>query len=492
MIPAPIFRILRPLIIITLCSGISNAAVDEVLERLRADSLLSEATIGVSIYDIDADRALFRYQGEKLFTPASNLKLFTSAAALEELGPGFRFRTDFRYKGSIDKKGKLKGDLVIVGGGDPLISGRFRASLTEIPGYWADSLKSKGITEISERLIADNSLFCPPELGPGWSWDDLSYWYACPVSALSFNDNCVDLKFLPGKKAGDPAIIEFNPLTSYIRVQNDAVTLPADSNFTLDYYRTPSTNEINFFGGIALSDSAGRIDYVSIDRPDLYTLTIFEDVLKSKGIKSANMVCSIDELKNGQSADYSRDKLKDLFQWRSDSLPVVLKVINTNSQNFFAEQTLKMLGVVRHDTGSFRSGIKAVQVFLDSIGISNNDIMMYDGSGLSYLNLVKPDAIIRLLTAMSRSRNFEIYYESLGNPETDRALKGRLQDNPSRGEVRAKSGYIAGASTFSGYARGPKSGNLLAFAVMINNYNCDKAYAEAWEDSLLTEILEDY
>ncbi len=488
----PILKMLQPLIMAILCFRISNAAIDEVLERMRADSLLSEASIGVSIYDISSDRALFRYQGEKLFTPASNLKLFTSAAALKELGPGFRFKTGFRYNGSIDKKGKLKGDLIVVGGGDPLISGRFRPSLTEVLQFWADSLRSRGIREIDGKLIADNSLFDSPELGPGWSWDDLSYWYACPVSALSFNDNCVDLKFLPSKKAGDRAIIEFNPSTNYINVTNDAVTLPAESSFTLDYYRTPATNDIVFFGGIPLCDSAGRIDYVSVNRPEIYALTIFNEVLKSSGIRSSNKIHSLDDMNDAEAANYSKDKLRPLFQWQSDSLPVVLKVINTNSQNFFAEQTLKMLGVVGNDTGSFQSGIKAVRVFLDSIGISNRDIMMHDGSGLSYMNLVKPDAIIKLLEAMSRSRNFDIYYESLGNPEKDRALRSRLQDNPNRGDVRAKTGYIAGASTFSGYARGPKSGNLLAFSIMINNYDCDKSYAEAWEDSLVAEILKEY
>jgi D-alanyl-D-alanine carboxypeptidase/D-alanyl-D-alanine-endopeptidase (penicillin-binding protein 4) len=480
------------LIIFISAFGISYAAIDETLARIQNDSLLSSASIGISIFDISGDSAIFRYRGDKLFTPASNLKLFTSAAALEQLGPSFRFNTEFRFKGSIDKKGKLKGALIIVGGGDPLISGRFRSSITEILRFWADSLKSRGIREICGKLIADNSLFAPPVLGPGWSWDDLSYWYACPISALSFNDNCVDLKFLPGKRVGDPAIIEFNPATNYISVQNDAITLSADSSFNLDYYRTPTSNDIAFFGGISIGDSAGRIDYVSVFRPELYTLTIFEGVLKSNGIKLSNEICSLDDMKKTESLNYSPDKLSPLFRWQSDSLPVVLKVIDTNSQNFFAEQTLKMLGAVKNDTGSFQSGIKAVQAFLDSIGISDRDILMYDGSGLSYMNLVKPDAIVKLLAAMSHSSNFDIYYGSLGNPEQDRALSSRLQDNPDRGNVRAKTGYIAGANTFSGYAKGPKSGKLLAFSIMINDYNCNKSYAEAWEDSLVTEILKEY
>ncbi len=186
------------------------------------------------------------------------------------------------------------------------------------------------------------------------------------------------------------------------------------------------------------------------------------------------------------------EKLTPLFTWQSDSLPVVLKVINTNSQNFFAEQTLRMLGVAEESDGSFKGGVKAVYEYLYSLGITDRDIIMYDGSGLAYMNLVKPNAVIRLLTAMSKSPNFGVYLESLANPEKDRALRSRLKGVSNRGNVYAKTGYISGASTFSGYIRAPKSGHLLAFSIMVNNYACDNSYSEAWQDSLVAAVLGEY
>jgi serine-type D-Ala-D-Ala carboxypeptidase/endopeptidase (penicillin-binding protein 4) len=268
--------------------------------------------------------------------------------------------------------------------------------------------------------------------------------------------------------------------------------LPAESSFTLDYYRPSDDNIVTFFGGISISDSMGKVDYVSVNRPELYTLSVLSDVLNSKGIKSQNKFGAISEMSAEEAKIYDKDKLKTVFAWESDTLGAVLKVINTNSQNFFAEQTLRMLGVVKCSNGTFQGGIKAERSFLDSIGITERDIQLYDGSGLSYMNHVKPDAIVRLLTVMSKSPNFNVYLESLGNPEKDRAAGTRFKGVPGRGNVRFKGGYIAGVSTLSGYIKGPKSGHLLAFSIMINNYTCDKSYAEVWEDSLVALILSEY
>ncbi len=463
----------------------------------RLDSLLSEppvagAQVGVYIYDITSDKVIYDVSGEKLFIPASNMKLFTSAAALELLGPGYRFETEFHSNGEIDNKGRIRGDLVIVGGGDPLISGRFRPRITEVLECCADSLKARGITKIEGKIVTDNTLFGPPELGPAWSWDDLSYWYACPISALSFNDNCVDLKFLPGKKVGDPARIELNPATDYIKVHNLAVTAPAESSFTLDYYRVPGTNEVTFFGGIPISNTAGEIDYVSVHDPARYTATIFADVLKARKIEVSSGIASLDKMKAGDAAKYSPEKLRPLFTWRSDSLGSFIKVINTNSQNLFAEQTLRILGVEMNGVGTFAGGISAASLFFDSIGISGRELIIYDGSGLSYLNLVKPEAIIKLLIYMSKSPNYDIYNYSLASPGIDRGMRNRLTGNPHRGNVRAKSGNIANVATLSGYLTGPKDGHLYAFSIMLNNHAHGKSVAEAWQDSVLAVLLREF
>lgn len=471
----------------------SNAAdIRTRLDRLVSDSILQNSFVGLDIYDITSRNTIYQLNADKFFTPASNLKLFTSAAALELLGSNFRFKTEFYYDGKIDKKGCLEGAIIIKGRGDPLISGRFRSHITEILECWADSLKSRGIREIDGRISIDNSYFDGPDLGPGWSWDDLSYWYACPISALSFNDNCVDLKFYPGKKAGDPAIIIFDPITDYITVLNNAITLPPDSSFTLDYYRILNTNNITFFGGIAANDTSGRIDYVSVDKPEIYCVYIFCDVLNSKGIKVKKDIRLLSDKGSQPILNNVYQNATPLFNWQSDSLGEVIKVINTNSQNFFAEQTLRTIGAEKRSEGSFAAGIKAAYQLFESMGIARGDLVMHDGSGLSYMNMVKPNAIIKLLKYMATSRDFAVFFESLASPGIDKSLKNRLKDNPNRERVRAKTGYSANTSTFSGYLKGPKSDHLFAFSIMVNHYDCPKSSVEAWEDSVVAAVLEEF
>jgi D-alanyl-D-alanine carboxypeptidase/D-alanyl-D-alanine-endopeptidase (penicillin-binding protein 4) len=486
-------RILCVSILLVAFNG-ASAKDDELTRKLKFavdDSLLNNTQIGISIYDVTADKALFRHNDTLLFKPASNMKLFTSAAALELLGPSFRFKTQIKIRGRITEK-KLEGDLVIVGGGDPLISGRFRSNITEILEFWADSLIAHGIEEIDGGIVIDNSYFEGPNLGAGWSWDDLTYWYACPISALSFNDNCIDLKFMPGPIIGEPAIIECNPNTNYIISHNMTYTLPAESTFTLDFYRIPYTNDVTFFGGIPSSDTAGEVDYVSVHRPEIYTAMVFSSVMASKGIIFKGTAVSLDDIEMSRQAEYSHPALIPLFTWHSDTLGVVAQVINTNSQNFFAEQTLLTLGAEKQGEGSFKAGILAAREFFDGIGISRKDLAMLDGSGLSYINVVKPKAIITLLRYMTKSPNFDLYFESLGNPAEDRSVRNRLKDQPGRENIRAKTGHIAGVSTFSGYVKGPHSNHLIAFSIMVNNYTCPRDYSETWEDGIVALLLRDY
>lgn len=462
------------------------------LDSLLADTTLSGAHVGVAVFDLTADSAVYCRDCGKLFIPASNMKLFTSAAALELLGPSFRFKTGFFASGEIDKKGRLKGDLVVVGSGDPLISGRFRDGVTEVLDLWADSLAGRGIKEIEGNIIIDGSYFTGPELGPGWSWNDLTFWYACPITALAFNDNCVDLYFSPGNEAGDPVTIRPDPPTDYIKIINEATTTSPNSEFTLDYYREPNTNDVTFFGGMPISDTSGEVDYVSVNRPDIYCAYVLADILKGRKIKFEGRILRMGEMSRKELSRYDENPRLPLFTWYSDSLGVVISVINKNSQNFFAEQTLKTVGREIGGEGSFKKGLELMSAFLDSIGIGEDDIAMRDGSGLSHYNIVKPSGIIELLRHMYRSPNFGTYYESMAIPGVDRSVRKRLENVPFGGNLRTKTGSIANVRTFSGYINGPRSGHMIAFSIMVNDFACDESYIIDWLDSVASRILAEY
>lgn len=462
---------------------VSAVAIDDFLNDVR----LQGAFVGVIVKDIKADSTIFAHDADLRFSPASNLKLFTSAAALELLGPDYRFQTSFYHNGIIKKNGRLKGDLLISGGGDPLISGRFRDSVTKILELWADSLRARGIREVRGNLAIDNNFFKPDELGPGWSWDDLTYWYACPISALSFNDNCVDFHVFPSKDINLPCTLIFNPQTDYIKVINNTVTFKEGQDNTFDFYRHLGTNTVDFYGGVAIDDVGGMVDYVSVQDPDLYCASIFCDILSQKDIKFKGRIIALDTL--NAPAKYNYNNLEKLFTWESEPMSVVVSVINKNSQNFFAEQTLKTIGAEIAGEGSYPMSTRVVEDWLEIIGITSDDISYYDGSGLSSMNLVKPSAIVKLLEHMHQSPSFNIYYESLAIPGVDRSVKNRLKEHPLASAMRTKTGYIANTRTFSGYLT-TRQGRLAAFSLMVNNYIVDNDEIDNWMDDFCRFVID--
>ncbi|MCP4583751.1 MAG: D-alanyl-D-alanine carboxypeptidase/D-alanyl-D-alanine-endopeptidase [candidate division Zixibacteria bacterium] len=467
----------------------TNALADSSLDNLIKDNALEGAFIGIEIKDLSSDSSIYAFNPDLRFSTASNLKLFTSAAALEMLGPDYRFETSFYTNGKISKKGELKGDLLIAGGGDPLISGRFRESITEVVACWVDSLKARGIKKIKGDLVIDNSFFEPDELAPGWSHDYLSYWYACSVSALSFNDNCVDTRVYPAKKIGDPCLLEIMPQTDYIDIVNNTSTIKAGLINTFDFYRHPGKNIVEFFGGIALDDTNGTVDYISVDKPHLYCANIYKDILRSDGIEFNGKIIEID---NDKLLDkYQYKNLTRLFNWRSLPMSEVIAVINKNSQNLFAELTLKTLGAEICGEGSFRMSTRLIRDWLESIGISDNDVFYHDGSGLSHMNLASPSAIVKLLDYMRDSPNFDDYYESLAIPGVDRSVRRRLVDHPQASQMRTKTGSIANTRTFAGYLT-TRTDKLVAFSLMINNYSSNRDEIDDWMDKLCVHVIENY
>jgi len=477
------------LLVIFLLSNQLIFADQAIINQFIDDDKLDGAFVGVLVKDILADSVIYSHNSDLRFSTASNLKLFTSAAAIELLDPDYQFKTSFYINGIISKKGELKGDLVIAGGGDPLISGRFRESITEILGFWSDSLTAKGVKKVKGDLVIDNTFFESDILAPGWSHDDLTYWYACPISALSFNDNCVDLHVYPAKKIGTECLITIQPQTDYIEIINNTTTRGAGLDNTLDFYRYPGTNTVEFFGGIAIDDTNGVIDYVSVDNPNLYCANVFRDIMNENGINIKGHIINIDL--NDLPSKYKYENLTRLFDWRSESMSLVISVINKNSQNFFAEQTLKTIGAEICGSGSFKASTKIVRNWLESISITAEDVSYYDGSGLSYMNLAKPSAIIKLLDYMHSSPNFEIYYKSLAIPGVDRSVRRRMADHPLAEMMRTKTGSIANTRTFAGYLT-TGNGRLMAFSIMVNDHSVKNSEIDDWMDNFCGFIIDNY
>ncbi len=439
------------------------------------DPNFSNAQWGVVIQSLETGEYFYKRNEDKLFIPASDIKLFTTASGLILLGPNYRFSTNIFMRGKLDGS-ILDGDLIVQGGGDPTFSERFYdGDLYKVFNDWADSLLAKGIDEITGNIIGDDSKFDDVGYGKGWAWDHLSYWYSAPSSAISFNDNCVDLYVTVNKKEKKAVILQ-NPDTKYIVVVNNIDVVPKDSVTSIDVYRQLGTNIVTVFGTIKnLPDTVKT--YVTVNNPTQFSMVILKKILMEKGIKVNGFPIDVDDIST--PLDYS--SIKKLFGFYSLPLKEIIKVINKNSQNFFAEQLLKTIGYEKKGLGTSANGITSITPILRDMGINPESLVMVDGSGLSPLNLASPKQIVALLNYMYKSKYFIPFYNSLSIAGVDGTFGNRLKNTKAEGRIRAKTGYLDAVRSISGYAY-TADNEPVVFSMIVNDFNVPVKLAENLQD----------
>ncbi|MFC2135130.1 D-alanyl-D-alanine carboxypeptidase/D-alanyl-D-alanine-endopeptidase, partial [Bacteroidota bacterium] len=426
-----------------------------VLDDIFNDPNFDNATWGVLIKSLKTGEVLYKKNENKLFVPASVLKLFTTASSLLLLGSNYQYYTDVYSNGKI-QNGILEGDLIIRGTGDPTFSNRFFDRNTDIFESWADSLLQLGIKEISGDIIGDDNLFDDLEFGKGWAWDYESHWFAAPTSALSFNDNSVDISIEPSS-VDMPAYFTISPQTKFVDVINNVKTVDQNRRNGIRVYRGRGRNLITVYGNINMNDRS-ITKFVSINKPTLYFITVLSEVLDSKGIKIKGHPTDFD----GNILKENYDDFHFLFRHKSPDLTEIINEINKNSNNFCAEQLIKSLGLELFGSGSIVNGVNGMKDLLNIMGINPDNLVIADGSGLSRLNLLTPNQIVNLLGYMYKSNEFQNFYESLPIAGIDGTLANRMNYEATENNVRAKSGFIEGVNSLAGYLK-TADGEQVAF-----------------------------
>ena len=444
------------------------------LDDIFNDPNFSNAEWGVMIQSLETGEYFYKRNEDKLLMPASDLKLFTTAAGLILLGSEYRFSTNLFLRGSLD--GSIwRGDLIVQGRGDPTISGRFyNDDMYKVFDDWADSLSAYGIDEITGNLIGDDNTFDDMGLGAGWAWDYESEWFAAQSSALSFNDNCADIIVTYNKKSGLP-VITVQPPTKYIVVVNNVLPVPKDSSTSINVYREMGTNVVTVYGNICKGDSVKT--YVTVNNPTQYAMVILKDVLQRKGIKVEGFPMDVDDI----TTPLNYKKMKKLCTTYSPPLKEIIKVINKNSQNFFAEQLLKTIGLEKEGFGTIANGVKAESKLFREMGINPESMILADGSGLSRLDYVTPKQFVTLLSFMYKSHYFIPFYNSLSIAGVDGSLGDRLQNTNAKDKIRGKAGYLKGVRSLAGYAF-TADNEPVAFSIIVNNFNVPVKLAENIQD----------
>ncbi|GMU84795.1 MAG: peptidase M15 [Ignavibacteriales bacterium] len=464
-------------------SAKSSTTLEELrneFDQLFDDPDFYNAQWGVCVQSLETGEFLYRRNENKLLMPASNLKLVTTASALQLLGAGYKFRTEIGYSGKIEGS-SLKGDLIVKGFGDPTISGRYtKDDVLKYFNDWADSLLNFGIEEITGNIIGDDNAFDDVGLGNGWSWDYESYWYSAPSGALSLNDNCVDIIVTPAKR-GDKADIKIIPDNKYSVIVNRVITVPFDSSAGIEIYRERGTNVITVSGKIRETGKPVKL-FATVNNPTQYFVVVLKDVLREKGINVRGFAIDIDDQQSDAESDF-----RLLFTHESPALTEIIKVINKNSQNFFAEQLLKAIAYERTGLGTSSGGIRQIKQISPRMGINSDNFTMADGSGLSRLNLVSAQQLVSLLRYMYQSDNFNDFYNSLPIAGKDGTLADRMRKSAAFEKIRAKTGYIGGVRSLSGYAM-TADGETVAFSMIVNNFTVPLVLAENLQDMICLRL----
>jgi len=461
------------------------------IEAIMAQPDLARGFWGVEIASAKSGKILYSLNAGKLFTPASNTKLFTTAAALALIGPGYKFRTTVETNGSLDKYGRLSGDVVLVGRGDPTLSGRelpYNVHTQRNPDpvrvleQLADELAQKGVKYVDGDVVADDSYFAFERYGEGWSQDDLVWADGAPVSALTVNDNVVFVNILPGAHPGDRAFVSVTPFADYYTIDNRMMTAPAGSGRRIYINREPGSTQLTLWGTIPVDDT-GANEGLAIDDPAEFAAKLFRHLLQVRGIaiygKQRTRHTELASLSTftstvvagGGGGDHALASPAGplvLAEYQSAPLSEDIQVINKVSQNLHAEILLRLLGREKGTAGTVEAGLEVLRGFLNNAGISSDEYDFHDGSGLSRQNLVTPHAIVQLLQYATGQTWGDEFRESLPAAGVDGSLADRMKDLDQATRVYAKTGSLGGVKSLSGYAVTSK-GEQLVFSIVSNN-----------------------
>jgi D-alanyl-D-alanine carboxypeptidase/D-alanyl-D-alanine-endopeptidase (penicillin-binding protein 4) len=491
----------------------SPAKLAHDIEDILAGPESERGFWGVDAVSLDTGHPLVALNEDKLFTPASNAKLFITAAVFGLIGPDYRFKTTVESMGTLDKYGRLDSDLILVGRGDPNLSGRTlpynmhterKAPPIQVLQALADQLVQHGLKYVDGDVIADDSYFVWERYGEGWSQDDLAREWGAPVSALTINDNVIFVNIMPADRPGERAFLNVTPFPEYYKIDNRVITTPSGSGpRTVSINREPGANLLTFWGNIPQDDS-GFSEALAIDDPADFASRLFRQLLEQRGVTiygkarthhtelASMQTFSVTSMASGGGTDSRPPNPSPMILASYQSQPIAqdLRVINKVSQNLHAELMLRLLGKEKGNSGSIQGGIEVLRGFLVNAGIKPDQFVFLDGSGLSREDLVTPEATVLLLQYSHKQPWGQAFEDTLPVAATDGSLADRFRNTPAAGMVRAKTGSLSHVYSLSGYAT-THSGEHIAFSIMTNNNNMPTKEALDTIDEIVLRLIED-
>lgn len=476
-----------------LVSG-QNASLENLeskVDQVSNSEGMDHASLAVAVYDTKTNKMVFGHQPDLLMTPASTQKIVCTGAALGILGEDFRFETILEMDGQVSEDGTLDGNLYIRGGGDPTLGyERFQGGIGRAAqlAIWTEAVKAAGISRVNGCIVGDDSFFDTQSVPSKWVWEDMGNYYGAGASALNFHENQYNIQFKTGLKEGaSTEIIRVNPPMSQITFLNEVKTGAVGSGDQAYVFAAPYSTYATVRGTVPPGGKEFTIK-AAVPDPSLFAASQLEKALEKAGVSvdqssTTARLISIE----GETQFTPKEERNFLHQQSSVPLSEIVFWANKKSINLYCETMLKMIGWKVYDKANTTYGLKAVKDYWASRGINLNAFNLQDGSGLSPVNGASTRNFCKVLSAIKKEDYYNSFYESLsvaGDPNDKGSMRGMLRNTPAELNLRAKSGYIGGVRSYSGYVNTAKGD--LAFSVIVNHYHCGNSAARR----KLTTIME--
>jgi serine-type D-Ala-D-Ala carboxypeptidase/endopeptidase (penicillin-binding protein 4) len=451
-------RILRVLLLfaVSLTATAQNTAV------FRSKSY-EHASVSVCVLDLNTSKVIAQFNQALSVTPASVLKILTTGAAWELLGPDFQFETKLMTSGTMVNN-QLTGDVLIQGGGDPSLGSR------QIPGNpeafladWVKAIQDAGINHVVGRILVDPSAFDDEGVSPFWLWEDIGNYYATGIYGLNVFDNSFKLELKSGDAGYKPQITGMTPEIAGLSIENHL--LAANNDLDSAYlYGAPYQNAMRLFGTMPANRATFTIRGQMPD-PSSYLAYRFKEELLKAGISVDGEACS-----TRQMPTESLQPLKTIFKTKSVPLSQLVRIIHEKSDNFYTECLLRKLACSASDKpGSAREGIRVVKDFWQKKGLDLSALSMYDACGLSPNDRISAELLVKVLQRMAAYRTFE---QTIPMAGVEGTVSGFLKGTPLEGKLRLKSGSNQVVNSYAGYYH--KNGSSYAVVMMVNYVNTSR------------------
>ncbi|HEY3836843.1 MAG TPA: D-alanyl-D-alanine carboxypeptidase/D-alanyl-D-alanine-endopeptidase [Bryobacteraceae bacterium] len=465
-----------------------SAPLETQINEILAGPIAKTAFWGIEIRDLKADKILYSLNPDHFFVPASNTKLFTTALALSRLGPAYQFHTRVLMAGP---------DLVLVGAGDPNLSGRTLPYEPNLPdpaplaaiNQLADEIVARGIRQIPGSIIGDDTAFVYEPYPPGWGLTDTYDDDGPPISAICVDDNVAKLEVAPGPADGALAEMQWQLPFELFRVDNALIT-DSEEPREIRYQRLPGSREIRVWGSIPPEREVDPIA-LAVDDPAQFAARALKTALIARGVQVNGPAIARHQLPGAPTLPtYGDASLPSTLVTERVSVPLfdAIRLVDKISQNLHAEILLRDVALQVTGKGTRQAGLDALQSFLQDAEITPDDYHFSDGSGLSRYNIVTPHAIALLLRHMANTPLRDQWMALLPIGGVDGSLRLRFHALRLHGEIHAKTGSLTHVSALSGYAL-RDDGSTVAFSILVNNYGSPTSGIREVIDDIAAAVL---